>query len=128
MSRKKFVTLLLGFIGGILFALGMCMCLISEWNAFLPGIAVGAAGVIVLLILLIVRRRQQGKPAISWNAKAMGAIALGILGALALGVGMCMSMVWEGLMVPGILVGILGLAMLFFLIPILRGMKPSEKA
>lgn len=70
MSRKKFVTLLLGFIGGILFALGMCMCLISEWNAFLPGIAVGAAGVIVLLILLIVRRRQQGKPAISWNAKA----------------------------------------------------------
>lgn len=128
MSRKKFVTLLLGFIGGILFALGMCMCLISEWNAFLPGIAVGAAGVIVLLILLIVRRRQQGKPAISWNAKAMGAIALGILGALALGVGMCMSMVWEGLMVPGILVGILGLAMLFFLIPILRGLKPSEKA
>lgn len=128
MSRKRFVTLLLGFIGGILFALGMCMCLISEWNAFLPGIAVGAAGVIVLLILLIVRRRQQGKPAISWNAKAMGAIALGILGALALGVGMCMSMVWEGLMVPGILVGILGLAMLFFLIPILRGLKPSEKA
>ena len=128
MSRKKFVTLLLGFIGGILFALGMCMCLISEWNAFLPGIAVGAAGVIVLLILLIVRRRQQGKPAISWNAKAMGAIALGILGALALGVGMCMSMVWEGLMVPGILVGILGLAMLFFLIPLLRGLKPSEKA
>ena len=128
MSRKKFVTLLLGFIGGILFALGMCMCLISEWNAFLPGIAVGAAGVIVLLILLIVRRRQQGKPAISWNAKAMGAIALGILGALALGVGMCMSMVWEGLMVPGILVGILGLALLFFLIPILRGLKPSEKA
>lgn len=128
MSRKKFVTLLLGFIGGILFALGMCMCLISEWNAFLPGIAVGAAGVIVLLILLIVRRRQQGKPAISWNAKAMGAIALGILGALALGVGMCMSMVWEGLMIPGILVGILGLALLFFLIPILRGMKPSEKA
>lgn len=128
MSRKRFVTLLLGFIGGILFALGMCMCLISEWNAFLPGIAVGAAGVIVLLILLIVRRRQQGKPAISWNAKAMGAIALGILGALALGVGMCMSMVWEGLMVPGILVGILGLAMLFFLIPLLRGLKPSEKA
>ena len=128
MSRKRFVTLLLGFIGGILFALGMCMCLIREWNAFLPGIAVGAAGVIVLLILLIVRRRQQGKPAISWNAKAMGAIALGILGALALGVGMCMSMVWEGLMVPGILVGILGLALLFFLIPILRGMKPSEKA
>ena len=128
MSRKRFVTLLLGFIGGILFALGMCMCLISEWNAFLPGIAVGAAGVIVLLILLIVRRRQQGKPTISWNAKAMGAIALGILGALALGVGMCMSMVWEGLMVPGILVGILGLAMLFFLIPLLRGLKPSEKA
>ena len=47
---------------------------------------------------------------------------------MALGVGMCMSMVWEGLMVPGILVGILGLAMLFFLIPILRGLKPSEKA
>lgn len=128
MSRKKFVTLLLGFIGGILFALGMCMCLISEWNAFLPGIAVGAAGVIVLLILLIVRRRQQGKPAHFMECKSNGSdsprdfwrFGLGGWNVHEYGMGRADD--------SGILVGILGLALLFFLIPLLRGLKPSEKA
>lgn len=39
------------------------------------------------------------------NGKTIGATLLGIVGALALYVGMCMSIVWN-MMVPGILVGI----------------------
>ena len=35
MLKKNFVTLVLSTIGGILFAMGMCMCMLPEWNAFL---------------------------------------------------------------------------------------------
>ena len=34
MKKSSFVAMILGTIGGILFALGMCMALIPEWNAF----------------------------------------------------------------------------------------------
>ena len=35
MQKKDFVTLILSTVGGILFALGMCMALIPEWGAFM---------------------------------------------------------------------------------------------
>ena len=44
MKKSSFVAMILGVIGGILFALGMCMALIPEWNAFVPGVVMGAAG------------------------------------------------------------------------------------
>ncbi|WP_240474523.1 hypothetical protein [Thomasclavelia saccharogumia] len=34
MKKSTFVATILGTVGGILFALGMCMALIPEWNAF----------------------------------------------------------------------------------------------
>lgn len=37
MKKSSFVTMLLGTVSGMLFALGMCMALIPEWNAFKPG-------------------------------------------------------------------------------------------
>lgn len=123
MKKENFVSMIMGTIGGILFAIGMCMCMIEEWNAFQQGIIVGVIGLIILLIMLIVRRKMQGKPAIRLNAKAIGTIALGVLGALVLGVGMCMTMVWEGLMLQGIIVGIIGIILLLSLIPICKGIK-----
>jgi len=36
-------------------------------------------------------------------------IAVGIISTLVFGVGMCCTMVWEGLMVPGIIVGVVGI-------------------
>ena len=88
MKKENFASLLMGTVGGILFALGMCMCLVSEWNAFQQGMIVGAIGIVVLLIMLIVRRKMQGKPPIKLSRKTVGAIALGVVGALAFGVGM----------------------------------------
>ena len=44
MKKENFVSLILGTVGGILFALGMCMCLVAEWNAARPGVVLGAAG------------------------------------------------------------------------------------
>ena len=65
-------------------------------------LAVGAA--------FVAARRASGKGAVSVNGKALLAYAVGIAGALVLGVGMCLTMVWgAGYLVPGILVGCVGL-------------------
>lgn len=123
MKKENFVSLILGTIGGILFAIGMCMCLLPEWNAFQQGVVMAAIGLVVLLAMLIVRRKMEGKPAVKLNAKTVGAVALGIVGVLVLGVGMCMTMVWQNLMVPGIVVGVIGLVLLLCLIPLCKGLK-----
>lgn len=123
MSKKNFVTLIFTTIGGILFALGMCMALLPEWNAFNQGIIMGAIGLVVLLVMVIVRRKMEGKPIIvKLSGRTVGSIVLGVAGALILGAGMCMVMVWN-MMVYGIVVGIVGIVMLLFLIPLVKGLK-----
>lgn len=123
MKKENFVSLILGTIGGILFAIGMCMCLLPDWNAFRQGVVMAAAGFVVLLAMLIVRRRMEGRPTVKLNARTIGTVAFGIVGALVLGVGMCMTMVWQDLMIPGIVVGVIGLVLLLSLIPICKGLK-----
>lgn len=122
MKKKDFVTLILSTIGGILFALGMCMALLPEWGAMRQGIVIGVVGAVVLLAMVPVRRRMDGKPAIVFSGKAIGTTLLGIAGAIALGVGMCMTMIWN-MMVPGIAVGIVGIVLLLCLIPVIKGLK-----
>ena len=122
MQKKNFVFMMMGAIGGILFAIGMCMCLLPEWNAFRPGVVIAVIGAVVLLMLLLVRRRMEGKPAIHLSGKAVGSGLLGIVGALVLGVGMCMVMVWS-MLIPGILVGVVGIVLLLCLIPLIKGLK-----
>ena len=123
MKKENFVTLILSTVGGILFAIGMCMCLLPEWNAFTQGVVISAVGAVVLLVMLIVRRKMKGKPAVKITGKTVGTVALGIIGALVFGVGMCMVMVWEGMMVPGIIVGVIGIVLLLCLIPVCKGLK-----
>ena len=121
MSKKNFVSLILGTIGGILFALGLCMAMLPEWGAFTQGIIVGCIGAVILLALVLIRRKMEGKPVIvKLSAKTVGTVILGVVGALVLGAGMCMVMIWE-MMIPGILVGIGGLVLLLCLIPLVKG-------
>ena len=122
MKKKDFVTLILSTVGGILFALGMCMALLPEWEAMTQGIVIGAIGAVVLLAMVLVRRKMDGKPAIVFNGKAIGTTLLGVAGAIIFGVGLCMTMVWE-MMVPGIVVGIVGIVVLLCLIPAIKGLK-----
>lgn len=58
MKKSTFVAMILGMIGGILFALGMCMALIPEWNAFQPGVIMGVIGAVILLIMVFVWRTR----------------------------------------------------------------------
>ena len=121
MKRSSFVAMVLGTVSGMLFALGMCMALIPEWNAFRPGLIFGCVGLVLGLITLIVWRRMEQKEPIHISGRMLGLAAVGIIGALALGVGMCFSMVW-GKLVLGIVVGLLGIVILLCTIPLAKGL------
>ena len=123
MKKADFVTLILSTVGGILFALGMCMCLLPEWDTFREGAVMGTIGVVVLIAMVFVRRKMLGKPPIKLNGKTIGTILLIIAGVMLLGAGLSMTMVWENMLVPGILVGIAGIVLLLFLIPLCKGLK-----
>lgn len=122
MKKSSFVAMILGTIGGILLALGMCMSLLTEWNAFRPGVIMGIAGLAVLLVMVIVWRRMENKEPVRLSGKTIGAVLLGIVGALLLGVGMCLTMVWSQLII-GIIIGIAGIIVLLCLIPFIKGLK-----
>ena len=121
MKKSTFLNLIIGTIGGLLFALGMCMCLLPEWNAFKLGVVCTAVGAVILLVQALVNYIKSGKK-IRINWKLTGKVLFGIFAALVLGVGMCMIMVWN-LMLPGILVGIVGIVLLLMLIPLCVGLK-----
>lgn len=122
MKKSSFVAMIMGTIGGVFLALGMCMVMLPAWAAFTPGIIVGAIGIVTLLATVGVWRKMENKPRIHLGAKTIGSSLLGILGALLLGTGMCMVMVWSNL-VLGILIGLVGILLLLSLIPILKGFK-----
>lgn len=105
-----------------MFALGMCMALIPEWNAFRPGVIIGVIGVAVLMIMVFIWRKMENKEPIKMSGKTIGAILIGIVGALLLGVGMCLTMVWSN-MIVGIIIGIVGIVVLLCLIPFIKGLK-----
>ena len=122
MKKSNFVALILGTIGVVFFALGMCMALLPEWGMFNQGIVCGIVGLAVLLATVLIWRKMEGKAPIKLNAKTVGAVVVGVLGALLLGVGMCLSMVF-GRMLLGIVIGLVGIVVLLMLIPLTRGVR-----
>lgn len=122
MKKSNFVALILGTIGVVFFALGMCMALLPEWGMFNQGIVCGVIGLVVLLVTMLIWRKMEGKAPIRLNAKTVGSVVVGVLGALLLGVGMCLTMVF-GKMFLGIVVGLVGIVVLLMLIPLVKGIK-----
>lgn len=122
MKKSNFVALLMGTLSGTLFALGMCMALIPEWGAFRPGVAFGCAGLLLGLVTLWVWRRMEHKAPVRVSARAVLTVLVGLAGVLALGVGMCFSMVW-GRMAVGIPVGLAGILALICLAPLVKGIR-----
>lgn len=122
MKKSSYIAMLLGTVSGVLFALGMCMALIREWNSFGPGVALGCAGVLLGLVTVGVWRKMEHKEPIRISGKAILTVVVGIAGALALGLGMCFTMVW-GKLAVGIVVGLGGVVVLLSLIPLTKGIK-----
>lgn len=122
MKKSSFVAMILGTISCVFFALGMCMAMIPEWSAFKPGVIVGGIGLLFALITVFVWRRMESKAPIKITGKVALTVIIGIFGALALGVGMCLTMVWSNLIL-GIVIGLVGILLLLCLIPICKGIK-----
>lgn len=121
MKKSSFIALVLGTVSGVLFALGMCMALISEWNSFETGIAFGCAGIVSGIITVIIWRRMEHCQPVHISARTLLTAGIAIIGALALGIGMCFSMVW-GKMAVGVIIGLAGMLILFALIPFTKGL------
>lgn len=127
MEKKTFITLVMGVVGGMLFSLGMCMCLVEEWGAFQAGVVVGVIGAIELLVTWAVHRKMSGKQPVKLDVKTVGKILYGILAAVVFGAGMAMALAMENLMIQGIIVGIIGIVLLLCLIPMCIGFKENNK-
>jgi len=122
MKKSSFVALLLGTVSGVLFALGMCMALLPEWNAFWEGVAFGGVGMALSIITLLVWCRMENKKMPKLNGKNVFRICYSVVAVLVLGAGMCLCLVWK-MFVWGTLVGLLGIVMLIALIPMIKGIK-----
>ena len=114
----------MGTMGGLLLAIGMCMCLLPEWNAFTPGVVLAVLGAVVLLAIWPVSRKASGKGAPHITGGAVVSALLGLAGAVALGIGLvnCLQTVTTF----GLAVGIVGLVLL--LAAILVGRRVAGKA
>lgn len=131
MKKETLLEIILGTIGGLVFAVGMCMCLISEWNMFTAGIIVSIIGFIILLCIIPVYRsthpKKQHEP-INWGIILTWII--GVVGALIMGFGMSKIMVGEADtsdMIVGLITGIVGLVICVLNYPIYSYITSNNK-
>ena len=122
MKKSSFIALILGTVSGVLFALGMCMALLPEWNSFTAGIILGVIGIVLGIITVLVWCKMENKKLPKMNGKNVLRVLYAIIAALVLGVGLCLCLVWQKIIV-GTLVGLLGIIMLIALIPMIKGIK-----
>ncbi len=113
MKKETLLEIILGTVGGLVFAIGMCMCLIPEWNMFTVGVVVAIIGFIILLGIIPVYKSSHPKKAhtpINWSIVTTWVI--GVVGALIMGFGMSKIMVESATQVDfivGLIAGVIGL-------------------
>ena len=122
MKKSSFVALLMGTISGVLFALGMCMALLPEWNAFWEGVIFGGVGLVLGVVTVLVWCKMEHKEMPKMSGKNVLRVVYSIVAVLILGAGMCLCLVWEQF-IWGTLVGLLGIVMLIALIPMIKGIQ-----
>ena len=127
MKKETLLEIILGTIGGLIFAIGMCMCLLPEWNLFTQGVVVGVIGFIILLCIIPVYRKSHPKKThgpINWGIVLTWTV--GIVGSLIMGFGMSKIMVGEASntdMLVGIITGVVGLVICVFNYPVYAYIK-----
>lgn len=131
MKKETLLEIILGTIGGIVFAIGMTMCLIPEWDLLKVGVVVGIIGFIILLCIIPVYRSNHPKKE---HAKICWGIIftwmIGIIGALVMGFGMSKVMVGEPNktdLLLGIGTGIVGLLVCVLNYPIYSYLKGNKE-
>ena len=131
MKKETLLEIILGTIGGLIFAVGMCMCLIPEWNMFKTGVVVAIIGFIILLCIIPVYRsshpKKEHKP-VNWGIVLTWMV--GLVGALIMGFGMSKVMTGEtttGDMIVGIIIGVVGLIICGLNYPLYAYIKSNKE-
>lgn len=131
MKKETLLQIILGTIGGLVFAIGMCMCLLPEWNMFIPGVVTSIIGFIILLMIIpIYRKNHPRKPHGPINWGIVLTFIIGIIGSLIMGFGMSKVMI-EGAsqsdMLVGIITGVVGLIICVLNYPVYSYIKSDKK-
>ena len=131
MKKDTLLSIILGTIGGLIFAIGMCVCLVKEWSMLKPGIVVALVGFIILLFIIPLYRKNHPKKErgpINWGLVLTWVI--GVIGSLIMGFGMSRIMVGEASqtdMLIGMITGVVGLIICVLNYPIYSYIKDSKK-
>ena len=131
MKKETLLEIILGTMGGLVFAIGMCMCLIPEWDLFTAGVVVAIIGFIVLLCIIPIYRKEHPKK-VSNKKTDLGLVLtwiIGIVGALIMGFGMSKIMVGslEKMdMIIGMITGVIGLLICVLNYPIYSYLKSNK--
>ena len=132
MKKETLLEIILGTIGGLIFAIGMCMCLIPEWNLFKTGCVVAVIGFIVLMYIIPVYRSNHPKKKNEEpiNCGIVIVWIIGIVGALIMGFGMSKVMTENPSqvnMLIGLITGIAGLIICVLDYPIYSFIKYNKE-
>lgn len=130
MKKETLLEIILGTIGGLIFAIGMCMCLVTEWDMLVPGAVVAVVGFIVLLCIIPVYRKEHPKKPhgpINWGIVLT--FVVGIVGALIMGFGMSKIMVGDTTkmdLIIGMITGVVGLLICVLNYPVYSYLKENK--
>jgi uncharacterized membrane protein YeaQ/YmgE (transglycosylase-associated protein family) len=131
MKKETLLQIILGTIGGLVFAIGMCMCLIPEWDLFKAGVIVTIIGFIILLCVIPIYKKEHPKKVsnkkIEWDLVLTWII--GVVGALIMGFGMSKIMVGSPEkmdMIIGMITGVIGLLICVLNYPIYSYLKSNK--
>lgn len=131
MKKETLLEIILGTIGGLVFSIGMCMCLIPEWNLFTAGVVVAIIGFIILLCIIPIYRKEHPKK-VSNKKIDLGLLltwVIGVVGALIMGFGMSKIMVQSPDkmdMIIGMITGVVGLLICVLNYPIYSYLKSDK--
>ena len=131
MKKETLLEIILGTIGGLIFAIGMCMCLVTKWDMLKPGVIVAIIGFIVLLCIIPVYRKNHPKK--EKKKVDLGIVltfVIGIIGSLIMGFGMSKVMVGDTSqtdMIVGIITGVVGLIICVLNYPVYSYITSNKK-
>lgn len=131
MKKDTLLSIILGTVGGLIFAIGMCMCLVTEWGTFIPGVVTAVIGFIILLLIIPIYRKnhpaKKEKKPINWSLVLTWTV--GVIGSLIMGFGMSKIMVGEATktdMIVGMITGVVGLLICVLNYPIYAYLKVEK--
>lgn len=130
MKKETLLEIILGTIGGLIFAIGMCMCLIPEWNLLKTGVIISILGLITLLFIIPIYTKNHPKKdrgPLNWGI--IFTWIIGIVGSLIMGFGMSKVMIETPSskdIIIGLITGVIGLIICVLNYPIYAYINNKE--